>query len=116
MFHACCSNDHPLADSKLPDLREIVTMCGKLRFRCGPKRTEKDRPAFVYIPHQNKGLCIACDGAWEHLDSGVEIKRCKSCKRFHPWAAFGVKAMACKCAKCADFQIMNRECINSHHK
>lgn len=62
------------------------------------------------IPRQNKGLCTACDiTVWVIMDStcdvnGLEIKWCKGCKNFRPWAAFGDKGMATKCVRCRDRQ------------
>jgi hypothetical protein len=57
------------------------------------------------IPRQNKGLCTACDvTVWVITDSGIEIKWCKGCKNFRPWAAFGDKGMATKCVRCRERQ------------
>lgn len=57
------------------------------------------------IPRQNKGLCTACDvTVWVIADSHIEIKWCKGCKNFRPWAAFGDKGMATKCVRCRDRQ------------
>lgn len=57
------------------------------------------------IPRQNKGLCTACDvTVWVITDSHIEIKWCKGCKNFRPWAAFGDKGMATKCVRCRDRQ------------
>jgi hypothetical protein len=62
------------------------------------------------IPRQNKGLCTACDiTVWVIMDSNsetnrLEIKWCKGCKNFRPWAAFGDKGMATKCVRCRDRQ------------
>lgn len=54
------------------------------------------------IPRQNKGVCTACDvTVWAVRDrDNVEIKWCKGCKNFRPWAAFGEKGMATKCVRC----------------
>lgn len=53
------------------------------------------------IPRQNKGLCTACDvTVWVVTESGLEIKWCKGCKNFRPWAAFGEKGLATKCMRC----------------
>jgi len=58
------------------------------------------------IPRQNKGLCTACDvTVWVAVGSdGMEIKWCKGCKNFRPWAAFGDKGSATKCERCRDRQ------------
>jgi len=31
---------------------------------------------------------------------GLEIKWCKGCKNFRPWAGFGEKGLATKCVRC----------------
>ena len=36
--------------------------------------------------------------------SGLEIKWCKGCKNFRPWAAFGDKGLATKCVRCRERQ------------
>ena len=36
--------------------------------------------------------------------SGLEIKWCKGCKNFCPWAAFGDKGLATKCVRCRERQ------------
>lgn len=57
------------------------------------------------IPRQNKGLCTACDvTVWVVVADGLEIKWCKGCKNFRPWAAFGDKGSATKCVRCRDRQ------------
>jgi hypothetical protein len=58
------------------------------------------------IPRQNKGLCTACDiTVWVVVSGdGLEIKWCKGCKNFRPWAAFGDKGSATKCVRCRDRQ------------
>jgi len=57
------------------------------------------------IPRQNKGLCTSCDvTVWVVTSSGLEIKWCKGCKNFRPWAAFGDKGLATKCVRCRDRQ------------
>jgi len=57
------------------------------------------------IPRQNKGLCTVCDvTVWVVTVSGLEIKWCKGCKNFRPWAAFGDKGLATKCVRCRDRQ------------
>jgi hypothetical protein len=57
------------------------------------------------IPTQNKGLCTICDvNVWIVVSSGLEIKWCKGCKNFRPWAAFGDKGLATKCVRCRERQ------------
>lgn len=57
------------------------------------------------IPTQNKGLCTNCDvNVWIVVSSGLQIKWCKGCKNFRPWAAFGEKGLATKCVRCRDRQ------------
>lgn len=57
------------------------------------------------IPRQNKGLCTACDiTVWVVVSDRLEIKWCKGCKNFRPWAAFGDKGSATKCVRCRDRQ------------
>ena len=57
------------------------------------------------IPTQNKGLCTLCDvNVWVVVNSGLEIKWCKGCKNFRPWAAFGDKGLATKCLRCRERQ------------
>ncbi len=60
---------------------------------------------YAIIPSQNKGLCTHCDvNVWVVVTSGLEIKWCKGCKNFRPWAAFGDKGLATKCLRCRERQ------------
>lgn len=60
---------------------------------------------FAIIPTQNKGLCTLCDvNVWIVVQSGLEIKWCKGCKNFRPWASFGDKGLATKCLRCRERQ------------
>lgn len=60
---------------------------------------------FAIIPTQNKGLCTLCDvNVWVVSSTGLEIKWCKGCKNFRPWAAFGDKGLATKCLRCRERQ------------
>jgi hypothetical protein len=62
-------------------------------------------PGYGTIPTQNKGLCTRCDvNVWVVVTSGLEIKWCKGCKNFRPWAAFGEKGLATKCVRCRERQ------------
>lgn len=60
---------------------------------------------YAIIPTQNKGLCTLCDvNVWIVVQSGLEIKWCKGCKNFRPWASFGDKGLATKCLRCRERQ------------
>ena len=62
-------------------------------------------PGYGTIPTQNKGLCTRCDvNVWVVVATGLEIKWCKGCKNFRPWAAFGEKGLATKCVRCRERQ------------
>ena len=59
----------------------------------------------LYLRWKNKGLCTLCDvNVWIVCQSGLEIKWCKGCKNFRPWAAFGDKGLATKCLRCRERQ------------
>lgn len=61
--------------------------------------------SYAIIPTQNKGLCTLCDvNVWVVTTSMLEIKWCKGCKNFRPWAAFGDKGLATKCVRCRERQ------------
>ena len=61
--------------------------------------------SYAIIPTQNKGLCTLCDvNVWVVTTNGLEIKWCKGCKNFRPWAAFGDKGLATKCVRCRERQ------------
>lgn len=95
--------------------KKNCVMCGKLRVcsastmsrRGSTGEDGEDEGAMHIIPRQNKGVCTACDvTVWAvtnaKVEDGapVEIKWCKGCKNFRPWAAFGDKGMATKCVRC----------------
>jgi len=64
-----------------------------------------DKNGYAIIPTQNKGLCTMCDvNVWVVCQTGLEIKWCKGCKNFRPWAAFGDKGLATKCLRCRERQ------------
>jgi hypothetical protein len=64
-----------------------------------------DKNGYAIIPTQNKGLCTLCDiNVWVVVTTGLEIKWCKGCKNFRPWAAFGDKGLATKCLRCRERQ------------
>jgi Zn-finger nucleic acid-binding protein len=99
----------------LPDGMRCCVMCGQA-CRCSvskPKKGMKNEDlnlknpngSYAMIPTQNKGLCTSCDvNVWIVLSSNLEIKWCKGCKNFRPWAAFGDKGLATKCVRCRDRQ------------
>jgi hypothetical protein len=99
----------------LPDGMRCCVMCGQA-CRCSVSKTKKGMKnnglntknpngSYAMIPTQNKGLCTSCDvNVWIVLSSNLEIKWCKGCKNFRPWAAFGDKGLATKCVRCRDRQ------------
>lgn len=125
----CNRNGSATAECRLPDFAHLVNfpdylargrntdkevdgkkncvMCGKVRVcsasvvRRGTAKQDDDETTHI-IPRQNKGVCTVCDVAvWVVLEQdGLEIKWCKGCKNFRPWAAFGEKGLATKCARC----------------
>jgi len=105
----------------LPDAERCCVMCGQacqcsatMKGRNPGAGTMKGRNPGVppapaaggaTIPTQNKGLCTACDvNVWVVVQSGLEIKWCKGCKNFCPWASFGDKGLATKCVPCREHQ------------
>eukprot|EP00590_Aulacoseira_subarctica_P002167 CAMPEP_0172414232 /NCGR_PEP_ID=MMETSP1064-20121228/913_1 /TAXON_ID=202472 /ORGANISM="Aulacoseira subarctica , Strain CCAP 1002/5" /LENGTH=598 /DNA_ID=CAMNT_0013150805 /DNA_START=32 /DNA_END=1828 /DNA_ORIENTATION=- len=71
----------------------------------GSSHTNKNDTGSSIIPRQNKGICTKCDvTVWVINASGLQIKWCKGCKNFRPWAAFGEKGGATKCMKCRERQ------------
>ena len=110
--------------SPAPDGTRNCVMCGhacpatgggkqKSKHNCHPladKNQNRSRPSgpdnsYATIPSQNKGLCTLCDvNVWIVLQSGLEIKWCKGCKNFRPWASFGEKGLATKCMRCRERQ------------
>lgn len=98
----------------LPEGMRCCVMCGQA-CRCsgakgkkGNKKEDVSRKVsgqYAMIPTQNKGLCTSCDvNVWVVTNSQLEIKWCKGCKNFRPWAAFGEKGLATKCVRCRDRQ------------
>ena len=105
----------------LPDGMRCCVMCGQAcPCSSGNKGKNKAKKAdgmsrqdqvgdknsgYAIIPTQNKGLCTLCDvNVWVVVTSGLEIKWCKGCKNFRPWAAFGDKGLATKCLRCRERQ------------
>ena len=92
-----------------PEGMGTCVMCGescqispkkKVREFLGSKRNQElyEEPI---IPIQNKGLCTNCDvNVFVICSNGLQIKWCKGCKNFKPWAAFGEKGAAIKCCRC----------------
>jgi hypothetical protein len=116
------------AGNVAPEGQKHCVMCGKLRI-CSNQAGRSARNtstkaaansisessadnklgnAMHIIPRQNKGVCTACDiTVWVVMAAGqerLEIKWCKGCKNFRPWAAFGEKGLATKCVRCRDRQ------------
>jgi hypothetical protein len=100
----------------LPDGMRCCVMCGKA-CPCTSAKAKKNESKqetinkrnfagdIPIIPTQNKGLCTSCDvNVWIVQSSGLQIKWCKGCKNFRPWAAFGDKGLATKCVRCRDRQ------------
>jgi hypothetical protein len=89
------------------DGKKNCVMCGKVRVcsasigRRGVAKPDDNETTHI-IPRQNKGVCTVCDvTVWVVLEQeGLEIKWCKGCKNFRPWAAFGEKGLATKCVRC----------------
>jgi hypothetical protein len=116
------SNSEP--SNQTPTGKKNCVMCGKLRVcsatsfvgrgrgaavkpdvPSSSSSTEEDECSAHIIPRQNKGLCTACDiTVWVLVADQLEIKWCKGCKNFRPWAAFGDKGSATKCVRCRDRQ------------
>ena len=70
-----------------------------------PNSMMGEKNGYAIIPTQNKGLCTMCDvNVWVVVTTGLEIKWCKGCKNFRPWAAFGDKGLATKCLRCRERQ------------
>lgn len=99
---ACpCSSGNKCKKVKKPNGSE-----GPMLSRSGSQDQLGDKNSgFAIIPTQNKGLCTLCDvNVWVVVSSGLEIKWCKGCKNFRPWAAFGDKGLATKCLRCRERQ------------
>lgn len=83
-----------------PTGQRPCVMCGKVRVCSATSLRRGDETQHI-IPRQNKGVCTECDvSVWLIVDLEREIKWCKGCKNFRPWAAFGEKGMATKCVRC----------------
>lgn len=109
----------------IPDGMRCCVMCGHAcqcsvssktnkvsRSKKGANGNDLDQPRniiggnnYAIIPSQNKGLCTQCDvNVWVVTSNNLQIKWCKGCKNFRPWAAFGEKGLATKCLRCRDRQ------------
>jgi hypothetical protein len=107
----------------LPDGMRCCVMCGQACPCSDGNKSKKNKKSgeggtrsaedlmreksngYAIIPTQNKGLCTLCDvNVWVVCQSGLEIKWCKGCKNFRPWAAFGDKGLATKCLRCRERQ------------
>ena len=100
----------------LPEGMRCCVMCGQA-CRCSSAKSKKGSKGgdldhkgasgqYAMIPTQNKGLCTQCDvNVWIVSSNGnLEIKWCKGCKNFRPWASFGDKGLATKCVRCRERQ------------
>jgi len=108
--------------ASLPDGMRCCVMCGQACQSNGSGKASKRAPAnkagakdknaalgtsgnYAVIPTQNKGLCTSCDvNVWIVVQSNLQIKWCKGCKNFRPWASFGDKGLATKCVRCRERQ------------
>ena len=100
----------------IPDGMRCCVMCGHAYPCSGSNKNKKGKKAadadkngigssYAIIPTQNKGLCTHCDvNVWVVTANNLEIKWCKGCKNFRPWAAFGEKGLATKCVRCRERQ------------
>jgi len=85
--------------------KKHCVMCGKERYSSASSLKGRTGVETNHIiPRQNKGLCTACDVTVWVYNGQTEIKWCKGCKNFRPWAAFGDKGSATKCTKCRERQ------------
>jgi hypothetical protein len=98
---ACpCSNGNKKKPCMLSGKKD-----GSLAARSCNGQDALEKSGFAIIPTQNKGLCTNCDvNVWVVCTTGLEIKWCKGCKNFRPWAAFGDKGLATKCLRCRERQ------------
>jgi len=107
--------------SMIPDGMRCCVMCGhacpctSVKNKKGAKKASDNgeqinsrkgtNSSYAIIPTQNKGLCTQCDvNVWVVMNNNLEIKWCKGCKNFRPWAAFGEKGLATKCVRCRERQ------------
>eukprot|EP00522_Entomoneis_paludosa_P005234 CAMPEP_0172465842 /NCGR_PEP_ID=MMETSP1065-20121228/54638_1 /TAXON_ID=265537 /ORGANISM="Amphiprora paludosa, Strain CCMP125" /LENGTH=435 /DNA_ID=CAMNT_0013222491 /DNA_START=102 /DNA_END=1409 /DNA_ORIENTATION=+ len=107
-FRTLCNYaEAQFANIDLPKDMRFCVMCGHAcpcstghKVKSKKKSNAGDAPV---IPTQNKGLCTLCDvNVWVVVESKLEIKWCKGCKNFKPWAAFGWKGSGTKCAPCRE--------------
>lgn len=97
----------------LPEGMKCCVMCGQSRDLSSPKTSKNRAKSFQgrseqanhlpMIPAQNKGLCTYCDvNVWVVKESGLQIKWCKGCKNFQPWAqlkAFSLMILVLMCSR-----------------
>ena len=107
-FRSLCNySESQFANADIPKGMKVCVMCGKAcpcskghKVKSKKKANDGDDPC---IPSQNKGLCTLCDvRVWVITGCGTEIKWCKGCKNFKPWAAFGYKGSGTKCVPCRE--------------
>ena len=93
----------------IPSDKRCCVMCGFACPKSGSRFADENRRGsnshHAIIPSQNKGLCTSCDvTVWVHVKTSMQIKWCKGCKNFKPWAGFGHKGHLTKCMRCRDEQ------------
>jgi hypothetical protein len=107
--------------SRIPEGMRCCVMCGHACPCSSTNKTKKERrdgssnsgvdsviggrSNYAIIPSQNKGLCTQCDvNVFVVQSTKLQIKWCKGCKNFRPWASFGDKGLATKCVRCRERQ------------
>ena len=99
-----CSASTSNVSGNVPRRNKTPTAKDEEESVCKSSVKEDDETTHI-IPRQNKGLCTECDvTVWVVVDNSLEIKWCKGCKNFRPWASFGDKGSATKCVRCRDRQ------------
>jgi len=102
--------DKHSAAANTPSDKRCCVMCGVACPKSTSGFSDENRRAcgnshHAIIPSQNKGLCTSCDvTVWVHVKTNMQIKWCKGCKNFKPWAGFGHKGHLTKCMRCRDEQ------------
>jgi hypothetical protein len=94
-----CSTNHIISSNGIRQQQKRSTPWSSVE---DPSNEGTERTTQI-IPRQNKGVCTECDVAvWVVRDrhDKYEIKWCKGCKNFRPWAAFGDEGLATKCVRC----------------
>jgi hypothetical protein len=99
------NNSHGSSNGSKKHHNSGMSSSSNLKKEMSSSNSLEKQGGFAIIPTQNKGLCTLCDvNVWVVCQSGLEIKWCKGCKNFRPWAAFGDKGLATKCLRCRERQ------------